>query len=267
MFGPGRICASAVLALAAVESLPAGTPAYRDSVLADNPVGYWQLDETSGTTAADAAGTPQNGTFENCTLNQPGGALNLGTCASFNGSNSRVRVTANAVFELGNGSFSVEVWYKTPVSTRGDIFNYKNANDFGIFANASAAGSIGGWHNAYCPSITTTLNVWHHVVFTRTGGVIRLYVDGVERGSAADTVSFSANADLFIGANHGGAPGYGIAIPFNGLIDEVAVYNSALSAARVQAHFTAANQLPAPPPSPTRRPPMSLRLERRPAAP
>ncbi|MGI8603552.1 MAG: lamin tail domain-containing protein [Verrucomicrobiales bacterium] len=240
---PYLLLASLCLSLAS-HRLRAATPAYRDAVLADAPVAYWQMDETSGTMAADAAGTPQNGTFENCTLNQPGGALNLGTCASFNGSNSRVRVAANAVFELGTGDFSVEAWYKTPVSTRGDIFNYKYANDFGIFANASAAGSIGGYHNVFLPEVITTVNVWHHVVYARGAGVIRLFVDGIERGSAADALSFSAGADLFIGANHGGAPGYVISIPFNGLIDEVAVYNSSLPATRIQAHFTAASQTP-----------------------
>src|SRR5689334_12045038 len=108
----------AVLFAAAAPSY-AGTATYRNAVLADNPVAYWELDEVSGTTAADSAGTPQNGTYQNCTLGQPSAFPNLGTSVQFNGSTSRVQAAANSVFELGTGDFTVETWAKTPVSSRG----------------------------------------------------------------------------------------------------------------------------------------------------
>lgn len=232
--------------------LTAGTATYRNAILTDAPIAYWEMDETAGAaTAADAAGTPQNGTYQSVTLGQASAFPNLGTCGQFNGSTSRVAIAANAAFELGTGDFSVELWAKTPVTARGDAFNYKNANDFGIFLNQSGTGSIGGWHNGGLPSWTGTVNEWYHIVFTRSSGTIRLYVNGVERGSAADAQSFSANAQMFIGANHSGAPAYTPAIPFNGWIDEVAVYGSALSSARVLDHFNAAQAAPVGSPSVT----------------
>ena len=220
----------------------AAQPAYRSVVLADNPIGYWEFDEASGATAADSGGgTSEPGAYQNCALGQASAFAALGTCAQFNGTTSRVRVEPSSVFELGTGDFSVELWYKTAVSTRGDMFNYKNANDFGLFANQAASGQIGGWHNGQINGTTTTINAWHHLVATRSAGTLLLYLDGVQVASTADAQSFSANAPLFIGANHSGATAYAIAIPFNGWIDEVAVYGTALSAARVLAHYQAAD--------------------------
>lgn len=233
--------------LSAVPSLFAGTAAYRNTILADNPVAYWELDETTGTTAADSAGTPQNGTYQNVVLGQPSAFPNLGTSAQFNGSTSRVQAAANSVFELGTGDFSVELWAKTPVATRGDVFNYKNAMDFGIFLNASATGSIGGYLNSFLPYHTATINEWYRVVIARGSGTLRLYVNGIERGNVGNATSFSANAPVILGTNHTGAPGYASTIPFNGWIDEVAVYGNALTAERIMAHYNAAQVSPGAP--------------------
>jgi len=232
--------------------LSAGTLTYRNAVLADNPIAYWEMDEAAGaTTAADSAGTLQAGTYQNVTMGQASAFPNLGTCGQFNGATSRVQVLANAVFELGTGDFSVETWARTPVTSRGDVFNFKNANDFGILFNQNGAGSISGWHNGQLLSWTGAVDAWHHVVMTRAAGTLRLYVNGVERGSQADTQSFSANANLYIGGNHSGAPGYAMATPFHGWIDEVAVYGTALSAARVLDHYNAAQAAPAGAPAVT----------------
>ena len=243
----------AAAALAGAASLHAGTSAYRTAVLADTPVAYWEMDEAAGgTTAADSAGTPQPGTYQNVTLGQASAFANLGSCGQFNGTTSRVAIAANAVFELNTSDFSVEAWARTPVTGRGDVFNYKNANDFGIFLNTNGVGTVSGWHNGQLPVFNGTVDQWYHMVFTRTGGTLRLYVNGVERGSAADTQSFSASAPVFIGANHGGAGGgYAGILFFNGWIDEVAVYGTALTAARVLDHYNAAQAAPAGSPTVT----------------
>lgn len=235
---------SAVLAV--TPRLHAGTPAYRNVILADNPIAYWEMDEAAGAaTAADSAGTSQAGAYQNVITGQASAYPNLGTCGQFNGTTSRVQIAADSAFNLGTGDFSVEVWAKIPVTARGDVFNYKNATDFGIFFNNSGTGSIGGYLNGFLTTYTTTNNQWHHVVITRTGGTARLYVDGVERGSAPAASSISANGPIFIGTNHNGAPGYTSTLQFNGWIDEVAYYGTALSAARVMDHFNAAQASPA----------------------
>jgi hypothetical protein len=146
----------------------AAQPAYRNVVLADNPIAYWEFDEASGTVAADSAtATLEPGAYQNCTLGQASAFTALGTCAQFNGTTSRVRVEPSSAFELGTGDFSVELWYNTPVTGRGDLFNYKNAQDFGLFANQTGSGSIGGWHNGQLNGTTTTINAWQRCSLAR----------------------------------------------------------------------------------------------------
>src|SRR5262245_22267286 len=157
--------------LASKDRTEAANSIYRNEVLADNPLTYWQMDESAGaTTAVDAAGTPQNGTYNSVVLGGASAFANLGTCGSFNGASSRVVIPFDASFNLGSGDFTVECWYKTTVTARGDIYNFKGGGgDFGIFANASFSGSIGGYHNTFLPAYTTTINAWHHVVMARSG--------------------------------------------------------------------------------------------------
>ena len=84
--------------LATTGFLPAGTTTYRNAVLADSPIAYWEMDEPAGTSAAaDAAGTPQPGDYQNVTLGQASAFPNLGTCGQFNGTSSRIAVAASSV--------------------------------------------------------------------------------------------------------------------------------------------------------------------------
>ncbi len=222
----------------------AGNSIYNAAVLADGPLTFWTFDEAVGATVANdiatAAGAPQqgaqNGTFENCTLGVASGALNLGTCMQLNGTSSRARFPYVSFFDLATGDFTVELWYKTTVTTRGDMFNFKNTIDFGIFSNNGVAGQLSGYHNVLLPTSTATpINTWYHMAYVRTGGNINLYVNGVFVATQADAASMSATVEITVGDNKGSSW-------FTGLIDEVAYYPSAVSAARLAAHYAAASQ-------------------------
>jgi hypothetical protein len=78
-------------------------------------------------------------------------------------------------------------------------------------------------------------NAFHHLVASYDGSLIKLYIDGFEVASVPSTSPLpisTANLDL------GTAPGGGSF--FEGWIDEVAIYASALDAARIKAHYAAA---------------------------
>jgi hypothetical protein len=84
-----------------------------------------------------------------------------------------------------------------------------------------------------------SLNAWHHVVASVTTTTATLYADGVQVGSAsvAGQAVADAGADLGLGAQ---APSYTlVGFPANASISDVAIYATALSAARVQAHYAA----------------------------
>jgi hypothetical protein len=61
---------AAVMAATVVLALPGAAQAadYQDAVLADGPLSYWRLDETSGTVAQDATANDRDGTYTNATL-------------------------------------------------------------------------------------------------------------------------------------------------------------------------------------------------------
>ncbi len=238
---------SVVLLIAAA---PASASPYTDAVLANNPLAYFQFNETSGT-VADNTGSlmaAADGTFgTGVTPNQASYDANLGTAYAFSG--GAVRVPDNAAFDVGTGPFSVEMWFNTNNDARGDLFTYKGGGgDFGIQSNSQGdpAGfdaSVTAYFNAPNGTAGADKGLWHHVVVTRgAASIFNLYIDGALASSGTDGDSWNIANDILIGSNHSGNPS-NIAIAFDGLIDEVAIYDTALSANDVANHFAAATAI------------------------
>lgn len=228
-------------------------PSYRNAVLADNPIVYYEMDETTGFSAADTAsanGGANTGTYRNdganlqgLTLGAASAAPGLGTAVDFTGGN--IRIPDNAAFDLGLGAYTIEFWFNPDGTARGDVFTYKGGGgDLGIHWSGNTAQRVHLYHDGFDAISDTNLATgqFYHVAITRAsaGGALTIYVNGAVAGSgtagAADTLNI-AN-DLLIGSNFGAnidTP----AITFDGRIDEVAIYGTALSQARVQAHIAA----------------------------
>ncbi|HJW49989.1 MAG TPA: LamG-like jellyroll fold domain-containing protein, partial [Candidatus Limnocylindria bacterium] len=213
-------------------------------VLADGPVSYWRLGEpTSATTAADTSGG-NPGTYSGVTP-EAAGAVPGDSAASFAGS-SVVSIPASSTLNLSS-ALTVEAWIKPSVAgqnagifekTVGGTVNtgYLMLIEAGrIEWRGKAAG--GGYLTAIGPFLAA--GTWSHVVGTFDGTTLRLYVNGAQVASTAAGTLASGSGPAFIGrlGAEGGNPGI---LPFNGVIDEVAVYGSALSPARVLAHYTGA---------------------------
>jgi len=217
---------------------------YVAEVLIDNPLAYYQFNETGGVVAADSstAGANHDGTYlGGVTLGQPAASTALGTAVAFNGVDGRVQIPDHADFDLGTGDTTIEMWFHTDVTARGDLFTYKGGGgDLGVHSRSQAAGGVAVWHNGLrSNSRQFSSGQWHHLAVTRSGGQERIYLDGARASlDVANGDSWDIPADLLIGSNHGGTPATP-AIPFDGLIDEVAIYGTALSAARVAEHHFA----------------------------
>lgn len=232
---------------------------YSATILADSPVAYWRLGEASGTTAADEVGS-QDGTYRNTagvldgvTLGATGAPDGDGdTAASFSNSPSGwVDVPDSATVSV-TGAISVECWVKstdlsgTFVSKVADRVQGTAAQGGFELLNDSdrVRWKISDGTNVAEVAVDDdpyTNGLWHHYVGTWDGtngnaGNVKLYIDGVLAGTATFSASsiLDTSTALRIGAPIGANTVY-----LNGDIDEVALYNDDLSAARVLAHYCA----------------------------
>lgn len=248
--GLKSLTACAIAGAALFSGTQANASLYTNTVLSDTPLVYLPFNETSGTTATNlgSLGAAGNGTYNNVALNQASANTSLGTAAGFAG-NGAVRITDNAAFDVGTGAFTVEMWYRTTVDGRGDLFTYKGAGgDYGLHSNsqqpdpAGFDGSASTFFGGFNGQVGANNNQFHHLVATRAaaGGAYKMYIDGQLAFSGNDGDSWNIANDILIGSNHSGNPA-NLAIQFTGQIDEAAIYNKELTAARVADHFAAAN--------------------------
>ena len=240
------------------------TARYPLAVLADNPMSYFRLDEPSGTVAYDYAGG-LNATYTNATLAQPGYSTNdssefstfFGPAAdSFAGYCPTLLSFSAPVGS--NVEFSVEAWVNSagsqPATDAGIVtIGYGNGGEeFALDCGARVAGNRtfrfyvndanGGTHGVSCTNANVLVdNHWHHVVAVcdEAGGSVSLYVDGALNGSSSIGHSGirSLTAPLAIGSRLSSSTATDYDNQFAGYIDDVSIYNTALSEAQVQAHY------------------------------
>jgi hypothetical protein len=210
-------------------------------------VSYWRLGEASGTSMADSKGASGGTYFGTPTLGGAG-AVTGNTAMQVNGS-SQYATAPRPVQD----DFSIEFWFKSSQVAGSTCTQWWQGmrlvdaevgggnSDFGV--SLCAGKIIGGVGSSSDVSIVTpgtyNNNVWHHVVFTRTRSpaAMQLYVDGafVIAGTPNNTGSLTASSILAFGRAPDGSGFY-----YSGLLDEVAVYSTVLSAAAVTAHYNAA---------------------------
>lgn len=217
---------------------------YNSVVNADSPVAYWKLDETSGTTATDSVGG-LTGAYAGATLNQTP-LIATGTSVLFSGAGgSGIGIPDNSALSFVNTGFSFDLWVKTSTGASSVLLAKDDADspaEYELILNADGTLTCVVRSSASdTPKVTanTTLavndNVRHHIacVFTQSG-TLKIYVDSVERGSTAHSLSSSYNSSYALRIGRRDGAGY-----FAGAMDEAAFYASALSPARIASHYNA----------------------------
>ncbi|MEO6034410.1 MAG: LamG-like jellyroll fold domain-containing protein [Verrucomicrobiota bacterium] len=226
--------------------------AYTERIITDNAVSFWRLNETSGSLAHDYVGG-KNGLFNNVGLNRAGyNASDPDRAVMFGPSiNSYAGNIPIDFATLGNATFTAEAWVKAGAQT----------TDAGIISKGTGAGGeqfdldTGGGNHAFrffvrdasgtARSASGSIvpnGTWQHLVAVcnQANGYIALYVNGISNASGTITTNYGLLAStnpMTIGSRQSGASG-SYNNQFNGLIDEVAIYNYALSPAQVQAHYS-----------------------------
>ncbi|MFE7773713.1 LamG-like jellyroll fold domain-containing protein [Streptomyces sp. NPDC057445] len=223
---------------------------YQGVVMADAPAGYWQLNETGGTTVLNkVAAAGANGTYTKATLGKPGAfGTGDGSAAEFSG-DGWAELTGG---HLPNTDLSAELWFRT--TKPGVLFSdqEKPLPDAVAYAPVLYVGSDNKLHGQYftrgvgatntSPN-TVTDNEWHHAVVTAQGSTHTLYLDGAQVAQTTTVpVTHETNQLAYIGAGYTkwwpASPGDGVQY-FTGQIDEVAVYPRTLTADQVARHYGA----------------------------
>lgn len=213
---------------------------YAAAVLADSPVSYWRLGETSGTSAADSKGA-NTGTYTGTPVTD----YTLGQTSAIQDGNKAVSFTAIAGFVSVNDDntldladvFTLEAWVKKATDNNSMAIISKGAGAYLMEFNASNQLYLEKYGIAAVVSSTTTVTGtgWHHVAITKNAATVKQYIDGVDVTGVVTNSTFVDNAvALNIGRRQ---------VPdhfWSGSIDEVAVYSTPLSAARIAAHYAAA---------------------------
>jgi Concanavalin A-like lectin/glucanases superfamily/Putative Ig domain len=238
----------------ALTVLAAPTYPYAQLVLANHPIAYWRLDETTGSVAYDCV-AGNNGIYNKVLLGQPGNALlDTHKVARFGSLASANSMVTNLMIDFATSSsatFSIEAWVNGGAQGADNGLVTKGTGGGGEQFNLDCGGSghafrffvrdsAGSAHLA--TSSVANNNQWHHLVGVcdQVHSNVVLYVDGA---NAAQTTIVPGSGILgstnpmSLGSRQSAAAAYDY--QFVGLMEEVAIYNYALSSAQVQAHYKA----------------------------
>lgn len=225
-----------------------------DRVSATNGlVGWWKLDESAGTSAADSSGNGNTGTLSGGAVWEPSGGK-LGGDLALNGIDGAVTVPETASINITR-PITISAWIKRTVpmadteqnaivfkAVSGNyryyfFYTYDAGYGYGMgYKLAFIPGSGGNVNSAWIPYFTPT-GQWQHVAvsFDAATNLVSLYFNGVLIGTTIDPVSGgypAGTGPLSLGVRADSSSRY-----LNGDIDDVRIYNRVLSANEVAALY------------------------------
>jgi hypothetical protein len=209
-----------------------------------NLVSYWSFDEATSTIAYDNQST-NNGTLYNGPTWQAESNCVSGSCLEFNGSNNYVDVPNSASLNFGTSSFSYSIWVYVPQSV--GVFDmpiYKGGASMDQIGYDMELGT-GSWNANISDGTSTprvdfeneTLNNWIYLAVVIDKSQDKMF--GYENGSLTDSTDItgfgSVSSEINLRLSGDSYSSY----PFKGFIDEVRIYNRALSADEIKTHYQA----------------------------
>jgi concanavalin A-like lectin/glucanase superfamily protein/Big-like domain-containing protein len=235
---------------------------YAADILFDGPLGFYRFEDAIGSSVATNSGTTGgNGTYYTGDEGTPeDGTAALSSAKGDPGP----RPPAFAGFEANNhsatfdgigewvdthnqylqhlGAFTLEYWVstndRTNQPTRVGIVGQNDAIEYGFID----PNTIQIWTEAAVPNVDAAWsfpdNEWHHVASLADGSFLKTYYDGVLVASKASATNDYGGSTYYVHIGGGGifdAHGNW----FNGHIDEVAIFDKAIPAARVAEHYNA----------------------------
>jgi hypothetical protein len=212
-------------------------------------VAAYAFEEGTGTATADATGNGHTGTLDRATWT---GSGKFGRALSFDGSTSYVDL-GNATDLRITGSMTWDAWIFATANpgddgqiiskSNGSGWQVKTSPDTGLHTFGVAVSANGGSITQRYSTTVRELNTWYHVagVYNAAARTLDIFVNGVlDNGVLVGTVpasQFNAAVNVNIGRRSGG-------FHFQGIIDEVRLYDRALSQAEIQTDMNTAIGVP-----------------------
>jgi hypothetical protein len=210
-------------------------------------IAHWEFDEGSGTIARDSSGKGHDGTLQGdpqwvtgmigsgaLSFDSTDGLVEVGDDASLSLTDALTITAWVSVHDLNTYYF---ILCKQPSGTAGD--NYPGNYEFRTEANSGALQfghqeTEGEQYSFYTSDSSIAVEQWHHVAVTVTkGDLVEFYIDGVAAGSSEQSTNFGVLNDEPVRIG-GRKDGYSF---FNGLLDDIRLYDRTLSATQIQKLF------------------------------
>lgn len=237
---------------------------YAKAVLASKPIAFWRLGEFSGSTAFDSSGHNNHATYEGGIaffLDGPAppgfsGAEMINRCVHLAG--GRLRASIKGLRD----KYSVEMWFWNglPANARsitGVLFSRgvegasassvekvllprTNGPEGALVHESHSFWHQRGWNSQSHGGTAVALKAWNHLVFARDREQVRVFLNGnpAPEISTRTQIPDAANDPEFVI----GGEWHATESSFEGKIDEVAIYNRALTPREVARHFQAADR-------------------------
>jgi parallel beta-helix repeat protein len=218
---------------------------YAATIALDSPSVFWRLGEANGLAgAADASGSGNTGTYTSTGVAYSvAGALvnDSDTAVTLDGASGAIQETSGGGAPTGLSARSLEMWFKTTTASAQPVFNYGTAglrSQFSAYLFGNQVQVNDGTETlTFTAASSLADGAWHHLVVTYDGATsIAVYLDGAAVGSAQATSGTLATVLDVTGLEVGKDNAAGF---FSGTLDEAAIYGTALTPARVAAHFAA----------------------------
>jgi len=212
-----------------------------DNDVTNGLVGEWKLDEAAGTVAYDATGNNDDGVFVG-NPTHASSTCKIANCLNFNGlTDTILPANNNGVLNFyASGNYSGVAWIKLdqyqpeggPSGCCGSRILFNNSTDGGFDWRVWNNGSLNmyrptTWCSVSSPAYSIPLNQWTHVAFTYSNQTMTIYINGARIDSINSCNFLDSSVSPRIN-NAGGSHG------LFGSIDDVRIYNRALSASEVK---------------------------------
>jgi len=206
--------------------------------LGADAIGVWNFDENQGDTALDSSGNRNNGVISGASYTEetPHKAVGSGKgkyALNFDGVDDYVSVPNSASLSPAN-AVTAEAWIKRNASGGERHILGKGSNGatgYHFAMVGTTLVSIIGPQGLGAATPISDTSKWYHIAVTWDGTTEKIYVDGVLDGSVAVSSIGTYTQNLTIGR------GSVAPVFFNGIIDQVRIYNRALTSFEIQRHY------------------------------